>query len=392
MIFTLDTVDKSSKARAATIETDHGKIETPIFMPVGTIGTVKTVSPHELWENGVQIMLANTYHLYLKPGTDILRQFGGLHRFNGWHGPILTDSGGFQVYSLNDLRQLSEEGVEFRSHWDGSRHFFTPESVVDIQRAIGSDIMMVLDQCIANPSDYDSARKAHLLTLRWAERARNYFLNTAPYYGYRQFQFGIVQGGVYDDLRLESARALMDMAFEGYAIGGLAVGEDAATRDHVTDLCTDVLPEDKPRYLMGVGKPEDILQAIERGVDMFDCVIPTRNARNGQVFTRQGRLVIRNARYKTDPRPLDPDCQCYTCQHFSRAYIRHMFSVNEVLGLRLATIHNIHFYMKLVRDSRQAIMNHQFGEFKARFLEQYFSGESSKDDTSEPIEGESAGA
>ena len=379
-MFTLETVDTACKARAGVIETDHGRIETPIFMPVGTIGTVKTVSPHELRENGVQIMLANTYHLYLKPGTSILQQFGGLHRFNGWDGPILTDSGGFQVYSLNELRQISEEGVEFRSHWDGSRHLFTPESVVDIQRAIGSDIMMVLDQCIANPSDYESAQKAHELTLRWAQRARDYFLNSVPYYDYRQFQFGIVQGGVYDDLRLESARALIAMEFEGYAIGGLAVGEDAATRDHVTDLCTDVLPEEKPRYLMGVGKPEDILQAIERGVDMFDCVIPTRNARNGQVFTQRGRLVIRNARYKSDSLPLDPNCQCYTCRHFSRAYIRHMFSVNEVLGLRLATIHNIHFYMKLVESARQAILSHRFLEFKARFLEQYFATETSDKD------------
>jgi len=369
--FVLNHTDAHSKARAGLVETDHGIFETPAFMPVGTIGTVKTVSPHELRENGVQIMLSNTYHLYLKPGTDILRQLGGLHRFNGWSGPILTDSGGFQVYSLDDLRKLSEEGVEFRSHWDGSRHLFTPEKVVDIQRAIGSDIMMVLDQCIANPSDYESAREAHLLTLRWAARSREHFLNTRPYYGHRQFQFGIVQGGVYEDLRIASVRALIDMNFEGYAIGGLAVGEDAETRDRVTDLCTDVLPENKPRYLMGVGKPEDILQAIERGVDMFDCVIPTRNARNGQVFTATGRLVIRNARYKDDPRPLDKQCQCYACQHFSRAYIRHMFSVNEVLGLRLATIHNIHFYQKLVREARQAILEDRFAEYKVRFLETY---------------------
>ncbi len=373
MKFTLEHVDTGTKARAALIETDHGRIETPIFMPVGTIGTVKTVSPHELKANGVQIMLANTYHLYLKPGIEILQQFGGLHRFNGWGGPILTDSGGFQVYSLNDLRQINEEGVEFRSHWDGSRHLFTPEKVVDIQRAIGSDIMMVLDQCIANPSDYQSAQKAHLLTVRWAERSRTYFLKTTPWYGYRQFQFGIVQGGIYEALRRESAQALMAMEFEGYAIGGLAVGEDAPTRDHITDVCTEVLPEEKPRYLMGVGKPEDILQAIERGVDMFDCVIPTRNARNGQVFTRKGKLIIRNARYKRDPLPLDPECNCYTCQHFSRAYIRHMFSVNEVLGLRLATIHNIHFYMQIVQEARHAILKNRFVEFKNRFLEKYFS-------------------
>ncbi len=372
MKFVLLHTDAHSKARAGIVETDHGAFETPAFMPVGTIGTVKTVSPHELRDNGVQIMLSNTYHLYLKPGTAILQQFGGLHRFNGWNGPILTDSGGFQVYSLDELRKLSDEGVEFRSHWDGSKHFFTPEKVVDIQRAIGSDIMMVLDQCIANPSDYKSAREAHGLTLRWAARSREYFLQTKPLYGYRQFQFGIVQGGIYEDLRIASARSLMDMNFEGYAIGGLAVGEDAQTRDRVTDLCTDILPEDKPRYLMGVGKPEDILQAIERGVDMFDCVIPTRNARNGQVFTSHGRVVIRNAKYKADSRPLDESCACYACQNFSRAYIRHMFSVNEVLGLRLATIHNIHFYMKLVHQAREAIQKDHFREFKERFFAQYY--------------------
>ncbi len=387
MKFTLEHVDTATKARAAIIETDHGHIETPIFMPVGTIGTVKTVSPHELKANGVQIMLANTYHLYLKPGIEILQQFGGLHRFNGWEGPILTDSGGFQVYSLNDLRQVNEEGVEFRSHWDGSRHLFTPEKVVDIQRAIGSDIMMVLDQCIANPSDYQSAQKAHLLTVRWAERSRTYFLNTTPWYGYRQFQFGIVQGGIYEALRRESAQALMAMEFEGYAIGGLAVGEDAATRDHITDVCTEVLPEEKPRYLMGVGKPEDILQAIERGVDMFDCVIPTRNARNGQVFTRKGKLVIRNARYKRDSLPLDPECNCYTCQHFSRAYIHHMFRVNEVLGLRLATLHNIHFYMQIVQEARHAILKNRFGEFKSRFLEIYFSANAENQNNEKELEG-----
>ncbi len=371
MNFNLQKTALDCKARAGIIETDHGIIQTPIFMPVGTIGTVKTLSPHELWENGVQIILGNTYHLYLKPGLEILKKFRGLHRFNGWTGPILTDSGGFQVYSLDELRKITEEGVEFRSHWDGSRHFFTPERVVDIQRVIGSDIMMVLDQCIANPSDYESAQKAHLLTLNWAQRSREYFLKTKPLYEHRQFQFGIVQGGIYDDLRTASANALIDMDFEGYAIGGLAVGEDAETRDRVTDLCTALLPENKPRYLMGVGKPEDILQAIERGVDMFDCVIPTRNARNGQVFTQGGRLVIRNAAYKDDPRPLDETCACYTCQHYSRAYIRHMFSVNEVLGLRLATIHNIHFYMKLVQEARKAILQDRFIAFKQEFLARY---------------------
>ncbi|NOX36958.1 MAG: tRNA guanosine(34) transglycosylase Tgt [Calditrichaeota bacterium] len=375
MEFQLEHTDRRTKARAGRLKTDHGVVETPIFMPVGTMGTVKTVSPQELWDVGVQIILGNTYHLYLKPGLEVLQHFGGLHRFNGWAGPILTDSGGFQVYSLDELKTIREEGVEFRSHWDGSRHFFTPEKVVDIQRIIGSDILMVLDQCIANPSDYESARKAHELTIRWARRSREHFLNTRPLYGYRQFQFGIVQGGIYADLRRDSVSRLVTIGFEGYAIGGLAVGEDPATRNEMTDVCTNVLPESAPRYLMGVGKPEDILDAIERGVDMFDCVIPTRNARNGTVFTPTGRLVIRNATFKMDTRPIQEDCPCYACQHFTRGYIRHMFRVNEVLGLRLATIHNLYFYMKLVRDARQAILNDRFAEFKTAFLERYYQGE-----------------
>lgn len=317
------------------------------------------------------MILANTYHLYLKPGLTVLQHFGGLHRFNGWSGPILTDSGGFQVYSLDELKEIREDGVEFRSHWDGSRHFFTPEKVVDIQRIIGSDILMVLDQCIANPSDYASARQAHELTLRWAERSRERFLQTEPVYGYQQFQFGIVQGGVYADLRRESVHRLVAIGFEGYAIGGLAVGENPETRNEMTDLCTHILPEERPRYLMGVGKPNDVLDAIERGVDMFDCVIPTRNARNGTVFTPDGKLVIRNARYKMDNRPIQSDCNCFTCRHFSRAYIRHMFSVNEVLGLRLATIHNLAFYMKLVQQARKAVLEDRFGAFKSAFLERY---------------------
>ncbi len=373
MDFRIEHQDTRSRARAGIFITDHGAVETPIFMPVGTIGTVKTLSPHELRENGAQIILGNTYHLYLKPGLDILQAAGGLHRFNSWDGPILTDSGGFQVYSLTELRTLSEEGVWFKSHWDGSSHFFTPEKVVDIQRAIGSDIMMVLDQCVANPSDKKTAREAHLLTLRWAERSRQHFLNTQPLYGYRQFQFGIVQGGIYPQLRRESARELMQLDFEGYAIGGLAVGESLEERNRITEVCTEVLPVEKPRYLMGVGTPTDILDGIERGVDMFDCVIPTRNARNGTVFTTTGKLVIRNARYKDDFQPLDSRCQCYTCQHFSRAYIRHLFNVNEVLGLRLATIHNVHFYLKLMRDARKAILENRFREWSAEFRAR-FSG------------------
>ena len=368
MKFVIEAWDQDSRARAGIFETDHGVVHTPIFMPVGTIGTVKTLSPLDLQENGAQIILGNTYHLYLKPGLDIIREAGGLHKFNGWPGSILTDSGGFQVYSLDELRQISEEGVEFKSHWDGSTHFFSPEKVVDIQRTIGSDIMMVLDQCIANPSDQETARKAHLLTLDWAKRSKEHFLKTSAFYDYRQFQFGIVQGGIYPDLRRESINGLLDLDFDGFAIGGLAVGETQDVRNEMTELCTDLLPQNKPRYLMGVGMPEDILDAIDRGVDMFDCVIPTRNARNGTVFTSRGKLVIRNSKYKQDFKPLDETCDCYACSNFSRAYIRHLFNVNEVLGLRLATVHNIHFYMKIVKEARKSIVDKNYLEWKNSFL------------------------
>jgi queuine tRNA-ribosyltransferase len=368
MKFVIEARDQDSRARAGLFETDHGVVHTPIFMPVGTIGTVKTLSPLDLQENGAQIILGNTYHLYLKPGLDIIREAGGLHKFNGWPGSILTDSGGFQVYSLDELRQISEEGVEFKSHWDGSTHFFSPEKVVDIQRTIGSDIMMVLDQCIANPSDQETARKAHLLTLDWAKRSKEHFLKTSAFYDYRQFQFGIVQGGIYPDLRRESINGLLDLDFDGFAIGGLAVGETQAVRNEITRFCTDLLPQNKPRYLMGVGMPEDILDAIDRGVDMFDCVIPTRNARNGTVFTSRGKLVIRNSKYKQDFKPLDETCDCYACSNFSRAYIRHLFNVNEVLGLRLATVHNIHFYMKIVKEARKSIVDKNYLEWKNSFL------------------------
>ncbi len=374
MNFICEEKDSRTRARAGRFTTDHGEVQTPIFMPVGTIGTVKTLSPADLKENGVQIILGNTYHLFLKPGLSILQKAGGLHRFNGWSGPILTDSGGFQVYSLDDLRKIDSDGVRFKSHWDGSTHYFTPEKVVDIQRAIGSDIMMVLDQCIANPSDRETARQAHRLTVQWAQRSRERFLATDPLYGYMQYQFGIVQGGIYPDLREESVRQLMEIGFDGYAIGGLAVGESQELRNRMTELCTGILPQDKARYLMGVGTPPDILDAIERGVDMFDCVIPTRNARNGTVFTRFGKLVIRNARYKEDLRPIDEQCACYTCRTFSRAYLRHLFNVNEVLGLRLATIHNIHFFMKLVRDARQAIVEKRFLPWKKSFLDDFHNG------------------
>lgn len=369
--FTVLQQDKSSKARTGKFQTDHGEVITPVFMPVGTIGTVKTVSPQEMLDCHVQVMLSNTYHLYLKPGTEILEHFGGLHRFNGWNGPILTDSGGFQIYSLDELKKISEEGVEFKSHWDGSKHLFTPENVVDIQRSIGSDIMMVLDYLTGNPSDYAVANTAHLQTLRWAKRARDRFVNTEPLFDHRQFQFGIIQGGVYDDLREASLEGLLAMGFEGYAIGGLAVGEDAETRHHITDFCTDRLPAEFPRYLMGVGKPEDILDGIELGVDMYDCVIPTRNARNGSVFTYDGRVNIRNSKHKNAATPLDESCACFTCRNHSLGYLHHMLKVNEIYGLRLTTIHNIYFYQELMLASRAAIEKQEFMDFKKRFLERY---------------------
>ncbi len=374
MKFTVDAQDAHCSARATTFITDHGTVKTPVFMPVGTIGTVKTVGPDDLLSVGVQIILGNTYHLYLKPGLEILQKAAGLHSFAGWKGPILTDSGGFQIYSLDDLKKISEDGVEFRSHWDGSSHFFTPEKVVDIQRVMGSDIMMVLDQCIPNPSDLDTARHAHLLTVRWAERSRKHFMQTQNAYGFSQYQFGIIQGGIYQALRRESLSALMDIDFDGYAIGGLAVGESTEIKNAMTEFCTGIMPEDRPRYLMGVGTPLDILDAIQRGADMFDCVIPTRNARNGTVFTGNGKLVIRNALYKDDFKPLEEGCGCYACRNFSRAYLRHQFNVNEILGLRLATLHNLYFYMKLVNDARQAVMGKSFLAFKEDFSEHYRSG------------------
>ena len=365
--------ETGGKARIATFSTDHGAVETPVFMPVGTIGTVKTVSPRELRDCGSQMMLSNTYHLYLRPGLAVLQQFGGLHKFNGWRAPILTDSGGFQIYSLNELKTISEEGVEFQSHWDGSRHLFTPENVVDTQRVIGSDIMMALDYLTGNSSDHAIAKNSHEMTLRWAERARAQFLTSESLYGYRQFQFGIVQGGVYRDLRAASIAGLTNIGFDGYAIGGLAVGEDAETRRKITGFCTDHLPENLPRYLMGVGKPADILDGIELGVDMFDCVIPTRNARNGAVFTRSGKKNLRNAQFRDQDAPIDDGCQCFTCRHHSLGYLHHTLRVNEIYGLRLTTIHNLHFYHQLIDAAKNAIRQDRFTAFKRDFLKTHLN-------------------
>ncbi len=361
----IDSKDKSSKARAGWFETDHGKVETPIFMPVGTQGTVKAVNQSFLAEEiKAQIVLSNTYHLYLRPGTEILEKAGGLHKFMNWQKPILTDSGGYQVFSLSELRKLKPDGVEFRSHLDGSKHFFTPEKVIQIQRSIGSDIMMVLDECAPYPCDYDYAKKSVELTSNWAILNKEAFVNSEPLYGHKQYQFGIIQGSVYKDLRERSANDLLKLDFDSYAIGGLAVGEPTEQMYGLVDFTTDFMPEERPRYLMGVGRPENILESIALGVDMFDCVMPTRNARNANVFTWNGTLSMRNTKYKDDFNPLDEKCNCYTCRNFSRAYLRHLFIAEEILALELASIHNLYFYLQLVTKARKHILAGDFLEWK----------------------------
>jgi len=364
--FELEKKDLKTKARAGKIKTAHGEIQTPIFMPVGTQGTVKAVQQRELRDEiDAPIILGNTYHLYLRPGTDLLKEAGGLHKFMNWERSILTDSGGFQVYSLAELRKMKVDGVEFRSHLDGSKHFFTPEKVIEIQRAIGSDIMMPLDECTPYPCDFDYAKKSQELTSRWALLNKEAFEKSEPLYGHTQALFGIIQGSVYKELREQSAKDLTAIDFDGYSIGGLAVGEPAEKMYEIVDFTTDFIPENKPRYLMGVGRPENILEAIERGVDMFDCVMPTRNARNAYLFTSHGIVSIRNAYYKNDFSPLDSECDCYTCKNFTRAYLRHLFTAREILGLELASIHNLSFYLKLVRDARNHIFAGDFLEWKA---------------------------
>jgi len=331
-------------------------------MPVGTQGTVKTLSPQELKDAGVNILLGNTYHLYLRPGDERILRFGGLHRFMGWDGPILTDSGGFQVFSLNALRKIDDQGIVFRSHLDGSSHRFTPQKTIGIQRNLGSDIMMVLDECTPYPCDRDYAERSNERTLRCAQASAEYWQSSDPPDGYDQALFGIVQGSVYQDIREKSAKSLTELDFPGYAIGGLAVGEPAGERNRITDFCTDILPSDKPRYLMGVGTPVDILESVARGVDMFDCVIPTRNARNGTVYTADGKLIIKAGRYQDDQEPIDAGCDCYACRNFSRGYIRHLFNANEILGLRLASLHNVSFYMHLLNEARSRI---EAGDFSS---------------------------
>lgn len=365
--FKLENTDGG--ARAGVLSTDRGDIPTPVFMPVGTQGAVKAVEPRELEELGATIVLGNTYHLYLRPGTRVIRRAGGLHGFMAWNRPLLTDSGGYQVFSLSDLRGLSEEGVEFRSHIDGSLHRLTPERAVDIQRVLGSDIMMVLDECPPHPCDLEYAARSMELSLRWALRCKERAESTSPLYGAGQALFGIIQGSTVDGLRERSARGLVDIGFDGYAIGGLSVGEPASEMYRITEVCTAVMPRDQPRYLMGVGTPQNILESIDRGVDMFDCVLPTRNGRNALFFTRTGRINIRNARYEDDFGPIDTACSCYTCRTFSRAYLRHLFKAGEIAGLQLASIHNLSFYCWLTRSAREAILAGGYRQWKSAMLQ-----------------------
>jgi queuine tRNA-ribosyltransferase len=367
--FELEKSLTGCKARAGKITTGHGEIRTPIFMPVGTQGTVKAVNQKLLQEDvKAQIILGNTYHLYLRPGTEILEKAGGLHNFINWPRPILTDSGGYQVFSLSELRKIRPDGVEFRSHLDGSKHFFTPEKVIAIERSIGSDIMMPLDECTPFGCTYEYAVKSKELTSAWAIQNKEAFLKSKPLYGFEQSLFGIIQGSVYKELRESSAKDLVAMDFDGYSIGGLAVGEPTDVMYEMVDFTTDFIPENKPRYLMGVGRPENILEAIERGVDMFDCVMPTRNARNAYLFTWHGILSMRNAKHKDDFSPVDETCSCYTCANFTRAYLRHLFVANEILALELASIHNLHFYLELVTKARETILDGSFIEWKKEII------------------------
>lgn len=369
MDFKLSAKDKNSKARTGVLTTPHGTLETPIFMPVGTQGTVKAVN-NSFLENDINapIILGNTYHLYLRPGTDVLERAGGLHKFMNWNRALLTDSGGFQIFSLSDLRKLKKDGVEFKSHLDGSKHFFSPEKVINIQRSIGSDIMMVLDECTPYPCDYEYAKKSKDLTTRWAYLNKEAFDASVPLYGNEQYLFGIIQGSVYKDLREQSATELRGIDFDGYAIGGLAVGEPTEMMYDMVDFVTEHMPENKPRYLMGVGRPENLLEAIERGVDMFDCVMPTRNARNSYLFTSSGVLSMRNLQYKDDFRRVDEECGCFTCLNSTRAYLRHLFIAKEILALELASVHNLHFYVNLMKTAREKIQAGDYTEWKNRVI------------------------
>ncbi|MBZ0243890.1 MAG: tRNA guanosine(34) transglycosylase Tgt, partial [Bacteroidales bacterium] len=365
MDFKIKGTDPKSAARAGTLITDHGTIETPIFMPVGTAGTVKAVHQRDLYDDvQAQIILGNTYHLYLRPGLDILSEAGGLHKFIGWNKPILTDSGGYQVYSLSDRRKLTEEGVTFQSHIDGSRHKFTPEVVMDIQRTIGADIIMAFDECTPYPCDYDYAVKSTATTHQWLHRCVKQLAETSPHYGYSQSLFPIVQGSTYRDLRKHSAETIAAVGAEGNAIGGLSVGEPAEMMYEMTELVCSILPADKPRYLMGVGTPANILESIALGIDMFDCVMPTRNARNGMLFTSNGIINIRNAKWKADFSPIDENGLSFVDKQYSRAYLRHLFVAGEMLGSMIASLHNLSFYLWLVKEARKHILSGDFASWK----------------------------
>lgn len=357
---------KQTGARLGIVHTPHGSFETPTFMPVGTQATVKTMSPEELKEMNAGIILSNTYHLWLRPGNDIVKEAGGLHQFMNWDRPILTDSGGFQVFSLSDFRKISEEGVEFRNHMNGDKLFLSPEKATQIQNDLGADIIMAFDECPPYPATYDYMLASVDRTTRWAERCK-----AAHQRPEDQGLFGIVQGGEFEDLRKRSAEALVAMDFPGYAIGGVSVGEPKEVIQKVLELTTPLLPENKPRYLMGVGSPDSLIEGAMRGIDMFDCVLPTRIARNGTLMTSEGRLVIKNAKYARDFSPLDPNCDCYTCKNYTRAYVRHLLRAEETFGIRLTTYHNLHFLVKLMEQVRQAIREDRLGDFKQAFFEKY---------------------
>jgi len=367
------------QARSGTFTTPHGDVETPAFMPVGTLATVKALDPHDLEKMGATMILANAYHLHLRPGDDLVHEMGGLHQFMRWHGPMLTDSGGFQVFSLEGLRKISEDGVEFQSHIDGSRRFFTPESVIGIERNLGADVIMQFDHVIPGQSNEPEARDASERSIRWASRSLKEFKRTSPPDGENQALFPIVQGGIHAHLRNEAARALIEMNdWRGFAIGGLSVGEEKPAMYEILDQMSETLPRERPRYLMGVGFPEDVIEGIKRGVDLFDCVAPTRMGRNGTVFTATGRLNIKRAEFRNDPRPLDETCDCETCTRFSRAYIRHLFVSEEILGHRLLSLHNVHFLLSLARTARNEIAGGSLDAWSADWLSRYNSTTSTK--------------
>ncbi len=362
--FRVEHHEAHSQARSGRIDTPHGAIRTPVFMPVGTQGSVKALTPEDLQSLGVEIILANTYHLYLRPGHERIARLGGLHHFMHWPAPILTDSGGYQVYSLGALRKINPEGVSFRSHLDGSSHFLSPELAVRIQEALGSDIAMCLDECTPYPVAYDYARFSHELTRDWALRCKE------AHQKEDQALFGIIQGSVFKDLRKESAESIVNIGFNGYALGGLSVGEGKTQRQETIAHTLPLLPDDKPRYLMGLGTPEDLVEGVGLGADMFDCVLPTRNARNGMLFTRNGPVIIKKAEYAEDPQPVDPDCTCYTCRNYSRAYLRHLYVSRELLSYRLNTLHNLHYFMELMQTLQEAVVQDRFLEFKKDFYNQ----------------------